>query len=67
MGPESTHSHRDRWVACLVRAQLVVVGLAAGAESPVTEDQWPARLLLAGAALIGVGGLLVASWVRRRL
>jgi hypothetical protein len=66
MGLESTHSRRDRWVASLVRVQLAASGLAARAESPVTEDQWPALLMQAGAALIGVGGLLVVIRMRRQ-
>jgi hypothetical protein len=69
MGPDSTHSNRrqDRWAARLVRVQMAVSGLAPRVEPPATEDRWPERLMRAGAALIGVGGLLLASWVRRRL
>ena len=58
---------RDGWVARLVQAQLAASGLGIKVESPTGEDRWPARLIHAGAVLIGVSGAVLATWLRRHL
>ena len=56
----------DGWVACLTRAQLTLRILGATVEAPSVEDRWPARLIHVGAVLIGVSGVMLATWLQRR-
>ena len=58
---------RDGWIARLAQVQLAVNSLGMRVESSVPEDRWAARLIHAGAVLIGVSGAVLATWLRRRL
>jgi hypothetical protein len=66
-GTKQGARRRDGWVAHLVQVQLAMGNLGARGESPTAEDRWPARLIHAGTVLIGVSGLVLATWLRRRL
>jgi hypothetical protein len=58
---------RDRWLACLVQAELVLHSLHIGVEVPLTEARWPARLVQGGALLIGVSTAALIIWLRQHL
>jgi hypothetical protein len=60
-------SRRIGLVARLVQAQLAMSSLGASVYFPTAEDRWPARLIHAGAVLLGVGVAMLATWLRRRL
>ena len=57
----------ESWLARLLQAQMFVRGGGVSDVAPADEDTWPARLIRAGVGLAGVGGLVLASWLRRRL
>jgi hypothetical protein len=66
-GTKQGARRRDGWVARLMQAQVTLSSLSARVEAPSAEDRWPARLIHAGAVLIGVSGAVLATWLRRRL
>jgi hypothetical protein len=50
-----------------MQAQLALNTLGTRHEPPTGADSWPARLIHAGAVLIGLSGVVLATWLRQRL
>jgi hypothetical protein len=57
----------DNWTARLVRVQVALSTAGERIELAGEEDRWPARLIHAGAVLLGASGAVLAAWLRRRL
>ena len=58
---------RDNWAERVVRVQVALSSAGERVEPPSEEDGWPARLIHAGTALLGVSGALLAGCLRRHL
>ena len=58
---------RDRWLARMVQAELLVRSFHAGVEAPPTQARWPVRLVHGGALLMGVSTAALIVWLRRHL
>ena len=52
-------------MARLLQAQMLVRGVGVRDATPAEEDAWPSQLIRAGVGVAGVGGLVLASWLRR--
>ena len=69
MEPKTRHGMRcrDTWTARLVRVHVALSSVGIQIEPAGREDRWPARLIHAGAVLIGTSGVVLTAWLRRRL
>jgi hypothetical protein len=62
-----SRGHRGGWLARLVQLQLTVGELGRRETPGGDEPTWPAHMIRAGTVLAGLSGLLLVTWLRRRL
>jgi hypothetical protein len=59
--------HRHDWLAHLVQLQLAIGDLRIQESPAAGEPTWPAHVIRAGVVLAAVSGLVLFTWLRRRL